>query len=476
MLTNLDFLQIGKPWPPPEEGERIRQYEVNRGLFEGDHGRYYAEQFKRIQRVIGNFDKVVSYEVAVNYQKLISLKIADLLLGDPPKINAGDSGSPEQETVNQIAETTDLHNTAYETAIDVSRYGDGLFYVYKDESGKGIIDVTQPQIWFPIVSPDNVKRIQYHVLAWTYDIGRKTFLRAQIHSKGRYTEREYLIDAGIIKEQTVNDQVIQTGLDDFAIVQVPNVLTSDRVHGMDDYQDIDSIVSEIEVRIGQIARILDKHAAPSVQGPAAALERDPVTGEWKLKMGNYFARDSKDDAPVEYVTWDGQLEANFKMIEQLVNFLHAISEMGSSLLGDKEGGDGTAPSGTSLRFRLISPLAKVRRIAMRFRPALIKAIKLCSELGGSGIVNLQDVPVSVTFRNGLPDDPKETAEIMATRTGNKPTMSVKRALKTYDDMDDETAESEIEEIADEDAQSNPVSAGNFPMAGANTEPEDGEEE
>lgn len=470
MLTNLDFLQPGKTWPPPEEGDRLRQYEVNRGLFEGDHGRYYAEQFKRIQRVIGNFDEVVSYEVVVNYQKLISLKIADLLLGEPPKINAGDSGSPEQETVNQIAEITDLHNMAYETAIDVSRYGDGLFYVYKDESGKGVIDVTQPQIWFPIVSPDNVKRIQYHVLAWTYDVGQKTYLKVQIHEKGRYTEREYLIDAGIIKEQIVDDRTIQTGLDDFAIVQVPNVLTSDRVHGIDDYQDIDSIVSEIEVRVGQIARILDKHAAPSVQGPTAALERDPVTGEWHLKMGNYFARDNKDDPPVEYVTWDGQLSANFQMIEQLVNFLHAISEMGSSLLGDKEGGDGQAPSGTSLRFRLISPLAKVRRIAMRFRPALIKAIKLCSELGGSGIVDLRNTPISVTMQDGLPADERESAEIMALRTGSKPTMSVKRALKQYDDMDDDTADSEIAEIADEEAQTNPVSAGNFPFANQNQEP------
>ena len=61
----------------------------------------------------------------------------------------------------------------------------------------------------------------------------------------------------------------------------------DCIFGHDDYTDIDSIVSEILVRIGQISRILDKHASPSVQGPSSAIEKDPVSGEWTLKMGNY---------------------------------------------------------------------------------------------------------------------------------------------------------------------------------------------
>ena len=52
-------------------------------------------------------------------------------------------------------------------------------------------------------------------------------------------------------------------------------LTSDRVYGIDDYTDLDSIVSEIEVRISQISKILDKHAEPSMQGPETALQLNP---------------------------------------------------------------------------------------------------------------------------------------------------------------------------------------------------------
>ena len=56
------------------------------------------------------------------------------------------------------------------------------------------------------------------------------------------------------------------------------MLTSDRVYGIDDYSDLDSIISELEVRISQISKILDKHAEPSVQGPSSALVRNPHTG------------------------------------------------------------------------------------------------------------------------------------------------------------------------------------------------------
>lgn len=474
MLTDLSFLNIGQQFPPLSEYDRLEMYQHNKKLFESEHAEVYAESFKRIERVISNFQEVVSYPVVVNYQKLITLKLADLLLGEPPKIVAGETNSKEQQTVDKIIENTDLFNTSYENAIDVSRYGDGLFYVYQD-GDNGMIDVTQPAYWYPIVDPKNIKRILYHVIAWTYMIGEAKYLYVQIHSKGSYIEKTYLLEpstevgAWFIKAQTQIDNLVTTGLDDFAIVQVPNVVTSDRVHGIDDYNDVDSIISELLVRVGQIARILDKHASPSVTGPMSALERDPVTGEWRLKMGNFFPRDGKDDAETKYITWDGQLEANFKIIDKLVNFLHAISEMGGQLLGDttEQGG---ALSGTALRFKMISPLAKAKRVSMRFKPALIKAIRLCSQLGGEGISDLSNVPISVTFLDGLPNDPKEEADIMQIRTGTKATMSIKRALKVYDGMSDEDADNELAEIEADETKANPMLGQTTPFNGNNEPP------
>src|SRR5699024_6617055 len=148
-----------------------------------------------------------------------------------------------------------------------------LFYIYKDEKTKqGVIDVSQPPIWFKVVDPENIKKILYHVLAWTYQQDKNEYLKVRIHEKGQYTEREYRIQDNRIKSQTVDDRVIKTDLKDFAVVPISNVITSDRVYGIDDYRDIDSIISELLVRVGQIARIVDKHASPSGAGLQTALE------------------------------------------------------------------------------------------------------------------------------------------------------------------------------------------------------------
>jgi hypothetical protein len=488
MLSSLDFLESGQPWPPKSELPRLEKYDKNKKLFEGNHEEVFAEQFKRIQRVIGNFQDVVSYATIVNFYKLFSVKIADLLLGESPSITAGDDNSKEQDSIKNIKENSDLDNTSYQACIDLSRFGDGLFLIYKDADTKaGTIDVTQPSIWFPVVNPTNVKKIQYHVLAWKYssieayestgildsiadklfgtDPQRKEYLKVQIHFKGKYEERVYLLQDDYIKRLTEEPVTVNTGLSDFAVVQVPNLITSDRICGLDDYTDINSLISEIEVRVSQIAKVLDKHAEPSVTGPSSCLERDEQTGEWKLKMGNFFPRDDKEDPEVKYITWDASLEANFKFLEKLINILYTISEMGSAIFGDQSTSSTVqVPSGSALKRLMISPLAKVNRIRMRFDPALKRAVKLCSQLGGEGVIDLSKTPINITWNDGLPDDPKEEADIMAVRTGNKPTISQFKAIQSLDNLSDEDVDQEIERIDEDEAKNNPVGGGNFPFA------------
>ncbi|AGK98177.1 phage portal protein [Clostridium pasteurianum] len=494
MLTDLSFLDIDQPWPPQNETDRLQQYQTNKRLFEGDHTAVYADQFHRIERVIGNFQDIISYAVLANFQKIISLKTADLLLGEAPQIKIDERSSVEQKTVDSIVESSDLINTAYENTIDISRYGDGLFFIYKDtDTGAGRIDVTQPSIWFPIVSADNVKKIQYHVLAWTFEVKapqktgfwqqfftstseKESFLKVQIHSKGSYEEKLYKLENGTptrIKE-LISSDVKQTGLNNFAIVQVSNIITSDRITGLNDYDDISSLISELEVRVSQVARILDKHAAPSVQGPSTAIEKDPRTGQYALKMGNYFPRDSTDDPPVEYVTWDAQLNANFTIINKLINLLYTISEMGNTIFGDMSGqsmGTGNL-SGIALRRLMMSPLAKVNRIRMRMDTALKKALKLCSQLGGEGIVDLSDKPISIIWKDGLPEDPQEMAQVMQIRTGSKPTISQFRAVQQLDNTNDIDTQLEIDRINEDEARTNPMSGQNFPFSSTavNTDP------
>lgn len=489
MLTNLDFLKPGSVWPPPGERRRLDKYHKNKMIFEGEHEKVYYESFKRITRVIGNFEDVVSYSVIANFQKLISLKIADFMLGEPPKITAGDDDSKEQISLDNIIENSDLINTAYISAIDISRYGDSVLNIYKDEEGKGIIDITQPSFYFKVVEPKNIRKVKHHILAHTYKVPRPNqsffgrnkeeydhYLYVEIHSKGLYETVTFKLDDAGKMITGVHEEIkkVSTGLNDFTIVPIHNLMTSDRVYGIDDYSDLDSIISEIEVRIAQISKILDKHAEPSVQGPSSALYRDK-DGNWKLKMGNYFPRDNNEDPEVSYITWDAQLQANFEIVEKLINILAVVSEMGSAIF-DTEQKTGNAASGTALRRMMISPLAKVNRTRMRFDSALKKAIKLCSQLGGEDIIDLSKEKINIFWNDGLPDDPVEEANLMNIRTGGKATISQFSAIQRLDNLTDEDTQAELEAIQEDSNINNPLSNLNMFNDLDNESKDDGEVE
>jgi hypothetical protein len=40
LLTSINFLSPGNPWPPPTEAERLERYAQNRLLFERSMSRY----------------------------------------------------------------------------------------------------------------------------------------------------------------------------------------------------------------------------------------------------------------------------------------------------------------------------------------------------------------------------------------------------------------------------------------------------
>lgn len=476
MLTSLNFLNKGEIFPPKSESDRLKLYEDNKKLFKGGHDEVYHEAFKRIERVINDFGEVISYPVIINYQKLFTLKLIDLLLGEEPKIKAKKADSADQGAIEKIKEKSDLINTSYMIGIDVIRYGDGLFYVYKDVDG-GKIGFTQPPYWFPVVNPLNTNDILHHVIAYMQGEDDNQTLVCQIHSKGSYEQREYRLSKtmqGYEISTLLRTNFIQTGLDDFAVIQVSNLRTTDSITGYDDYTDVDSIISEILVRVAQISKILDKHATPSVSGPSSCIEVDHITGEAKLKMGNFFPTDCKEDPEVKYITWEGQLEAAFKQLELLINALYIVSETGATLLGETDKA-GNAATGTALKLKMMSPQTKVKRIRMRFDPALKKAIKLCSQLGGKDVVNLTDTPISITWQDGVPTDEKEQAEIMASRTGNKPTISQKRAVMMLDDLTEEQAEEELERINEDEAALNPMASDPFGDKNGDQENESGTE-
>ena len=162
MLYNFDWLQPGKTFPPEREMPRIVRYMQNAMLFDGDHFddpvfrthdshgcnrgvSVYLRCAERISRVIGNFDDVISFPVLLNYQRLMSLKMADLVCGEYPTISGA---TPEENaSLRNIRDTSDFDAKLYSTVIDISRYGDAVWRIYKDWDGLYNFTCWDPTQW-----------------------------------------------------------------------------------------------------------------------------------------------------------------------------------------------------------------------------------------------------------------------------------------------------------------------------------------
>ncbi len=451
MLYNLNFLEKGQQFPPQDERDRLQRYAQNKKIFEGEHAKVYEEQMKRIQKVVGTVANVISYPIVLNFQKKMSLKCADLLFLEPPQFTTTDE--KKQKVIDTIVSSSKLIDIGYEGAIDCSRYGTAVYKIDIDD-GKGKVSLSSPEYLFIVVDEADRKKILHYVIAWTFEKeeqGRKkNYLKAIVHSKGSYKSMLYEVSGSLgAASYTVMDKVedtgeVKTGLTDFAVVPVHNLVTSDSVYGIDDYMDVDSLVSELEVRTAQISKILDVFASPTVSGTTAALEKDEAGG-YTFNAGNFYARNSVEEPPLEYITWQANLDANFRQIDKLLGYLATISEMGAAIfVADLR--TGNTPSGSALRKLYINVLAKVSRLRNNFDSSFKTAIAIASQAGHTA---LEQSDISITWQDGLPNDPREEAEIMAMRTSGSKTMSVKRALKLYDGFTSDAAEKEVLEINQE---------------------------
>lgn len=477
MLYDMSWLQQGRPFPPAEEKARITRYTQNAALFDGDHFAdshfrhrngfqvdgidIYRDCASRIRRIVGNFDDIISFPVLLNYQKLLSLKIADLVVGEPPTISCN-SDSLNNEIKNARI-FTDFESQLHSGLIDISRYGDAVVRVFKDEkTKKNTFTMWDPAEWYPIVAQDGSRRILAHCLCWIVNLEPDPQkvpdyrLHVQEHSvatPGQYTETVYKMDRykGTIGKRVGEPTVVKTGLDKCAVIHLKSFKVTNTVYGYDDYMGIDSILAEIMVRIGQISKILDKHAQPNMTGPVSMLSTNSKTGEKYLKRGSFFAI-SPGETPPSYLTWEGNLEAAFKELEILLNQLYIISETGASLLGATVGNN--VISGTAFRYSLASPLSKARRIAN----SLTNPIK---ELFSMLVPGLDINDISIKWADGLPDDPRELMELVKLATGKTSMIPLEDALMEY--LNKSPAEArEIVSVLAEEAKMNPGEDPNKP--------------
>ena len=88
---DITFLQIGEPWPPEDQKERLKRAINNKKLFRGKHDEVYQDWIRLLRE-----DQKATLELIVNFPGAVTKLFSDLLFGEQPKFSAGDDESAEQ--------------------------------------------------------------------------------------------------------------------------------------------------------------------------------------------------------------------------------------------------------------------------------------------------------------------------------------------------------------------------------------------
>lgn len=500
----------GEYYPPARDVPRLARYRRGRTIFDGRHPEIY-DRASSLLKDTPHASQLKTLFIAVNLMDILLTKPADLLTGEPPTYESGKGpGSREQERLDSIVEENDLTLTAHELTIGGGYRGDSFLKTYfasradvteTEELGlpapesrlEPIIEAVPANIVFPELSRGSRKKFSAINVAWIdwveepggkivrWLYGKPTsyvpYLVVERYVPGYIVyERYELTEAGVnsewgvpISTYLIGDQiatgrevdVVETGTPELLIRHIPYKSVDDRWEGINGVEKLESVLSAINERLAQIDYILWKHSDPWMYGPEdIGDDGDSTAGA--LRGGGRYIPISKEDQAPGYMVWEGQLEAAFKELDILLGLVYQMSEtpqwlFGTTLANDK-GGTGTSHTDSgAIKARFMPILAKVNRIRAHVDRALRDAIWTAMQLenfanrGVDAWVPYEPVYPRIVWRDGLPIDEKEAAEVANIRTGGKPTQSVHDAVKTLDGVDDAQAAEIITRIdADEE--------------------------
>lgn len=486
----------GAHFPPIEDYERLSKYKRMRKLFEGNHWEVYerasgvlkegsAEQVEQLKKLY----------IAVNLADILVTKPADLLVGEPPQYESGmPDDSPTQKAINSYVEENDLNVLIHENATGCGYRGDSwvkVRYGYRQDYSELLaLGVDLPEIAemepviehinasnvFPETASGNVKQfkaVNIATVEWVETRKEEiAFLNVERHLPGYIVYERYRLHPTDVVNQfgvpietfTIGDKVATGRDEDIVVTGVPYILVrhipyksiDDDWQGIGGLEKLESVLAAINDRLVQIDYVLWKMTDPTAYGPD--LEGASTGGI--VRLSGAYIPVTKEDVTPGYMTWDARLEYAFKELDLLLGIVFQMSETPQWLFGttmaEDKGGSGTSHTdGQAIKARFMPILSKVKRIRVHYDRAIRDALWLAQlldiEHGGK---SFEPVYPTINWKDGIPRDEKELAEIMQIRTGGKSTIDVKSAVKKLDEVDDEKAQEVITRIDEDDTRVN----------------------
>jgi hypothetical protein len=471
----MSLFEKGGYYPPQGHKKRIIRYIENKQLFKGEH----YDVFERFQKLPSD-----SLYISANLAGLICKKSADFLFGEAPVFSAGkEDDSPEQQKLDEWIRDNNLSMKLQQSATGNAFRGDAFFKVRWGQKWNGkvpevfdpfriIIEAQNPAYVFPETSAGDASVIEaYHIAFPTVVAGsgdQDWILNIESHYPNKIVYRKFEMNPfetkGIdVVEWKLGNEIksayreVETGVPFPLVIHIPNYATDDDWEGIDDLSEHKPLFDELNRRLTAISQILDKHADPAIAVPTGVLGED----EWGnpsfvVGRDKVFEVMGKDDVIPQYITWNGQLQSAFEEIDRINELILTNAEIPSVALGKGDAGT-SGSSGLAIKFRMNSLLAKINRKRQFYDKGLKELFMICQLVEDAKLGNKKGYDffeVKIHFKDGLPQDDAELANIMNVRTGGKATISAKTALMRLDGLTEEQAEAELKRIEEEAEKEN----------------------
>jgi len=470
-------------FPKRADKERISQYDYFDQLYFGDHFKAFAikgekdftEQYNRLRYVVANF------------AGLMTRVMGDMMFGERITVDCKDNNN--QTWLDGFMEDNELIAQLYESELGNSRRGDAIFKLRvgpltnsPTAQSTVIVEEITPAIYFPKLDINNGRyTTSEDVLAWTFEQNGNCYLHKETHRPGYIFHEIYKYDKSqgkIISTEKPEEfgykPVEETKVDRSLIFHIPNVRDGSGFWGTSDYKDLTQLFFALNNRLTKTDNILDKHSDPILAVPEGVLDENGQVRKEALGMFEVDNQNPGFNKP-EYIVWNANLDAAFKEIDKLVEFLFMFSDIAPGTVGfSKEGGQ--AESGRALKFRLLRTIAKAKRKKIYYDIALKKMFETAFELGKAWNITIDGVKVAqpekpqINWSDGVVNDETEMIENTTSRIDNG-TMSRSDAIAELDGMSPDDAKKKVKEIDKENSISTTVpEIGKTPGQNANTPP------
>jgi hypothetical protein len=456
MLNDLSFLQPLNIFPPESESPRLKMYEENENLYQGDHHLVWRDlwdlqDLQDVDTFMSDFFKTPygQRKLEFNWFLTVCNVFSDFLVCEPPRLLG--TNLKEQAEVDALRLRSNLDVTLYRAATNTIKFNHAILkarFKGKEYQEPGsVIENIKPSIWFGITNPDNEDEYISHVIAWTLTapVGSSSakLLKVEIHSAGKIQHQLFWMNGNQIDHEVPLATVPRfASLLPTQETGVPYPLIFVIKNTTDDFKNMKNLVKELCMRIIKVASILDIHSRPLMAGPDNMLTTDMETGEERLNLnGRYFPIRDPLLKPT-YIEWDGKLDSSFKEMDRITSMLYKVTDLNPAALGDYS--EGMQVSGSAWRRLLVRTIAKTSRLRMIFDVPIKQAIRAASLLDVKGnIPNSVELNLkTIGWQDGLPRDAREDTDVEQARK-NSGLTSKRSSIMRLDNCTEAEADAEI---------------------------------